>query len=229
MAGGEVVDGAAAGPVAGVEASLGAGAEAGFGAGAGPGSVAGAAGVAGSASWWAAVVPYVQQLHAAWFAFRAYGRPSHPGLRVCFAALAGLAPLHGERLAARGGGGPLERWPVDPGMFAETSSYGPRAVDSVVRVLGVDTLVFGSDRPYAEPYPDLGLGGAAHHAIRVTNPARLLHGNRLLPADPLPQGHPLLTGDRPRNGNGPLRGDPAAWRGPAAVGAASEPPAHGRE
>jgi hypothetical protein len=42
-------------------------------------------------------------------------------------------------------------------------------------------LVFGSDRPYAQPCPDLGLGDAAHHAIRVTNPARLLQGDRLPP------------------------------------------------
>jgi 6-methylsalicylate decarboxylase len=39
-------------------------------------------------------------------------------------------------------------------------------------------LVFGSDRPYAQPHPDLGLGAAARHAIRVTNPARLLQGDR---------------------------------------------------
>jgi 6-methylsalicylate decarboxylase len=134
---------------------------------------------AGSPAWWAPLVPYVQQLHAAWFAFRAYGRPAYPGLRVCFTALAGLAPLHGERMAARGGAGPLARGVVDPHMFVETSSYGNRAADSVLRVLGVDVLVFGSDRPYARPHPDLGLGDAAHHAIRVTNPARLLHGNQL--------------------------------------------------
>lgn len=59
-------------------------------------------------SWWAALVPYVQQLHAAWFAFSAYGRPAYPRLRICFAALAGLAPLHGERMAA---GPALTRWP----------------------------------------------------------------------------------------------------------------------
>jgi hypothetical protein len=129
--------------------------------------------------WWAAVVPYVQQLHAAWFAFRAYGRPAYPRLRVCFTALAGLAPLHGERLAARGGTDPLARGVVDSRLFVETSSYGNRAVESVVRVLGVDTLVFGSDRPYAQPHSDFGLGEAARHVIRVTNPARLLHGDRL--------------------------------------------------
>ena len=144
-----------------------------------PGPVAGAR--AGGPAWWAAVVSYVQQLHAAWFAFRAYGRPAYPRLRVCFTALAGLAPLHGERLAARGGGDPLTRGVVDPHMFVETSSYGNRAVDSVLRVLGVDMLVFGSDRPYAQPRPDLGLGDAARQAIRVTNPARLLHGDRLSP------------------------------------------------
>jgi 6-methylsalicylate decarboxylase len=144
-----------------------------------PGPAAGAR--AGGPAWWAAVVSYVQQLHAAWFAFRAYGRPAYPRLQVCFTALAGLAPLHGERLAARGGGDPLTRGVVDPHMFVETSSYGNRAVDSVLRVLGVDMLVFGSDRPYAQPRPDLGLGDAARHAIRVTNPARLLHGDRLPP------------------------------------------------
>ena len=111
--------------------------------------------------WWPALVPYVQQMHAAWFAFRAYGRPAYPRLRVCFAALAGLAPLHGERLAARGGADPLARGVVDPRMFAETSSYGNRAVDSVLRVLGVDMLVFGSDRPYAQPQPYFGPGDAA--------------------------------------------------------------------
>ena len=145
-----------------------------------PGPAAGTG--AGGPAWWAALVPYVQQLHAAWFAFRAYGRPAYPGLRVCFAALGGLGPLHGERLAARGGAGPLARGVVDSNIFVETSSYGGRAVDSVLRVLGVDMLTFGSDRPYARPHPDLGLGEAACHAIRVTNPARLLYGDRLLPA-----------------------------------------------
>jgi len=133
-----------------------------------------AAAMAGGPAWWPALVPYVQQLHAAWFAFRAYGRPAYPRLRICFTALAGLAPLHGERLAARGGADLLARGAVDPRIFVETSSYGNRAVDSVLRVLGVDVLVFGSDRPYAQPHSGFGLGDAARHAIRVTNPARLL-------------------------------------------------------
>jgi 6-methylsalicylate decarboxylase len=122
--------------------------------------------------WWPALVPYVQQMHAAWFAFRAYGRSRHPRLRVCFALLAGLAPLHGERLAVRGGG----RGEVDRDVFLETSSYGPRAIDATIRALGIDTIVCGSDRPYAPPPGDLGLGEAAEHAIRVTNPGRLLMG-----------------------------------------------------
>jgi hypothetical protein len=147
----------------------------------GPDQGTAAAGRRAGPSWWAALVPYVQQLHAAWFAFRAYGRPAYPRLRVCFAALAGLAPLHGERLAVRGGGDPLARGTVDPGMFVETSSYGTRAVDSILRVLGVDMLVFGTDRPYAGPYQGPGPGEAARHAIRVTNPARLLGETDWLP------------------------------------------------
>ncbi|KPC63732.1 amidohydrolase family protein [Streptomyces chattanoogensis] len=125
-----------------------------------------------SPSWWPALVPYLQQLHASWFAFRAFGRPRHPDLRVCFAALAGLAPLHGERLVARGGG--RDRGRVDRNLFYETSSYGTRAVDALVRAVGIDALVSGSDRPYAEPVvPDLG-AAAAVHALRTVNPARLL-------------------------------------------------------
>jgi hypothetical protein len=122
--------------------------------------------------WWAALVPYQQQSHGAWFAFRAFGRARHPGLRVCFAALAGLAPLHGERLAARGGG----RGEVDFDVFYDTSSYGTRAVDALVRAVGIDVVVSGSDRPYAPlVIPDLG-SDAAVHALRTANPARLLHG-----------------------------------------------------
>ncbi|GAA2912207.1 hypothetical protein GCM10010517_78770 [Streptosporangium fragile] len=121
--------------------------------------------------WWPAVVPYVQQMHAAWYAFAAFGRARHPRLRVCFALLAGLAPLHSERLINRGGDG---RGRVDPGMFVETSSYGPRAIDATVRELGVDVVVNGSDLPYATA-PDPALGDAARHAIAVTNPHRLLN------------------------------------------------------
>jgi hypothetical protein len=119
--------------------------------------------------WWAPVVPYVAQLHAAWWAWAAAGRERHPRLRVCFAALAGLGPLHGERRRARGG----ERAVVDPNTFVETSSYGTQAVDAVVRVLGIDVICHGSDRPYAAPSP-LALGDAALNAIRTANPGRLL-------------------------------------------------------
>jgi 6-methylsalicylate decarboxylase len=130
-------------------------------------------GVAGpsphASPWWPAMVDYVQQMHAAWFAFREYGRPTYPGLRVCFAMLAGLAPIHGERFASRTG----LRSVLDERSFLEISSYGTRAIDATIRVLGIDVLVNGSDRPYSEPkLPEL--GPAAVAAIRSSNPARLL-------------------------------------------------------
>jgi len=123
----------------------------------------------GRPGWWAPVVPYVAQLHAAWWAWIGGGRARHPHLPVCFVALAGLGPLHGERMRARGGIG----GPVDPLTFVETSSYGTQAVDAVVRVLGIDVVCHGSDRPYAAP-SDPGLGEAARHALRSVNPGRLL-------------------------------------------------------
>ena len=135
-----------------------------------PGPIArAAAGGRAAPAWWPAIVGYVAQMHAAWFAFRAHGRARHPRLRACFAMLAGLAPLHGERFAARAG----ERTVIDEDAFLETSSYGPRAIDAVVRVTGIDVLVNGSDRPYAPP-PDSGLGAAGDAALRTTNPRRLL-------------------------------------------------------
>jgi hypothetical protein len=82
--------------------------------------------------------------------------------------LAGLAPLHRERLVARGG-----RTDRDPEAFLDTSSYGVRAVDAVIREVGVDCLVHGSDRPVIAP-GQLALGDAVDIALRERNPARLL-------------------------------------------------------
>ena len=124
----------------------------------------------GRPGWWAPVVPYVTGLHAAWWAWTDRGRERFPGLPLLFTALAGLGPLHGERHRARGGPG---TGTVDPLTFVETSSYGTIAVDAVVRVLGIDVVCHGSDRPYAEP-TDLALDPAALHAVRTANPGRLL-------------------------------------------------------
>jgi predicted TIM-barrel fold metal-dependent hydrolase len=126
---------------------------------------------AGLPAWWPAMVPYVAQLHRAWLAWLVAGRRRHPGLRIAFVALAGLAPLHHERLAARGG----TLGPLDPYVYYETSSYGMRAVDALVRVVGVDPIVHGSDRPYAQPV-DPGLGDAFSHALFTANPRHLLTG-----------------------------------------------------
>ena len=110
-------------------------------------------------------------MSAAWHAFLAVGRPAFPSLRVVFAMLAGLAPLQLERLAARGG--PADR-ALDRMTFYDTSSYGPRAIDAMLRLVGVDQLVHGSDRPVIEP-ADVGpLGEAACRSLRERNPARLL-------------------------------------------------------
>jgi predicted TIM-barrel fold metal-dependent hydrolase len=118
--------------------------------------------------WWPALTDYVAAMQTAWHAFAVWGRPAHPALRVCFAMLAGLAPLHRERLVARGG-----RAGSDPDVFLDTSSYGARAVDAVLREVGVDRLVHGSDRPVI-PAVRLSLGDALEVALRERNPSRLL-------------------------------------------------------
>ena len=69
---------------------------------------------------------YVAEMHAAWLAFLHAGRSEHPELRIVFSMLAGLAPLHAERLASRGGPDRCKRGREhDPLTFYDTSSYGP--------------------------------------------------------------------------------------------------------
>jgi len=103
----------------------------------------------GDPLWWPALTHYVADMHAAWLAFLGAGRAEHPELRVLFAMLAGLAPLHRERLAARGG---PDRSEPDPLVFYDTSSYGPLAIGALSDAIGgPGQLLYGSDRPVVEP------------------------------------------------------------------------------
>src|SRR3954452_3484105 len=126
---------------------------------------------AGSPTWFPALTAYVAELSTAWHAWAQWGRPAHPRLKVIFAMLAGLAPLHAERLAARGG--PTEAV-HDPLTAFDTSSYGPRAIDAMLRAVGVDRLLYGSDVPVVEPVSLAPLGEAVIHALTVANPERIL-------------------------------------------------------
>ncbi len=123
------------------------------------------------AGWWAPATRYVGELHAAWHAWAGWGRAAHPTLRVLWAALAGLAPLHAERTALRGG--PPHDEP-DPLAFYDTSGYGPRALRGMACAVGTSQLVHGTDAPVvAEPAAD-SLGEEVHAALRGDNVARLL-------------------------------------------------------
>jgi len=140
-----------------------------------PGPVAGSA---DAPTWWPAMTDYVAQMSAAWHAFAAWGRPRHPQLRVVFAMLAGLGPLHAERLAARGG--PAEAI-HDPNVWFDSSSYGARTLDSMLRMVGVDRLVHGSDRPVIAASDPRVLGDAVEYALTTGNPERVL-GPTAVPA-----------------------------------------------
>ncbi len=121
-----------------------------------------------SPSWWSPLTAYATQMHAAWHLWLALGRHAHPDLRVCFALLAGLAPLHAERRVARGG---PEDTPNET-LFYDTSSYGSRAIAQVAQVVGPGALVHGSDRPVVDP-PNAVVDPDATVTTRG-NPARLL-------------------------------------------------------
>jgi hypothetical protein len=128
-----------------------------------PGPAAGDDGNA--APWWPALTSYTASLQAAWWAWADAGLVRHPRLRVVFAALAGLAPLHGERAAARGG----PAVPLAPQLFYETSSYGPQAIVLMRRTVGAAQLVHGSDVPVLR-----GMRPQDDEALLRANPARLL-------------------------------------------------------
>jgi hypothetical protein len=98
--------------------------------------------------WWPALTGYVADMQAAWLAYLSAGRARHPRLRVLFTMLAGLAPLHAERLTSRGAPSP-QLW--DPQIFYETSSYGPAAVRLLQDAVGPQQVLYGSDRPVVDP------------------------------------------------------------------------------
>ena len=81
--------------------------------------------------------------------------------------LAGLGPLHAERLAARGGPAAAIH---DPLVWFDSSSYGARTLDSMLRMVGVDRLVHGSDRPVVAPTDARVLGDAVEYALTTGNP-----------------------------------------------------------
>ena len=162
-----------------------------------------------AAAWWPALTGYVAALQAAWLAWAGWGRAAHPRLRVVFAALAGLAPLHAERLAARGGPAGAVH---DPLVFYDTSSYGPAPSTRWSRVVGIDAA-----RPRLRP-PRRGRAAPPRprrrrrdRALKRPQPRRACStGRRRRDRPPRPTRD--LDAGRAR-GLGPRAGaDPARWR-----------------
>ncbi len=118
-----------------------------------------------------ALTDYVASLNAAWHVWAVAGRPAHPRLRVLFAALAGLAPMHAERLGARGHAALARAALADARVFYDTSTYGPRAIEAMRAAVGDGALVHGSDFPYARP---TGAPAGLERALLEDNPATLL-------------------------------------------------------
>ena len=118
-----------------------------------PGPVAANATGRALPAWWSPTTAYVAQQHTAWHAFHHEIRPQLPHLRVVFALLAGLAPLHAERTHAKGG--PSRRSTVhDPLAFYDVSSYGPDAIRNMAAAVGIGQLVHGTDFPVAAATDD---------------------------------------------------------------------------
>jgi hypothetical protein len=138
----------------------------------------------GDPLWWPALTRHVAEIQAAWLVWVTAARRLFPELRVIFAMLAGLGPLQAERLISRGG--PATR-KGDPLIFYDISSYGPGTVSLMERVVGVDQLVYGSDRPVIDPHGEgvrgalsdgRGVRGVLDWKQLTSNAERALEGRR---------------------------------------------------
>ena len=59
-------------------------------------------------------------------------------------------------------------------MWFDSSSYGARTLDSMLRLVGVDRLVHGSDRPVIAAAGPSRFGDAVEYALTTVNPQRAL-------------------------------------------------------
>jgi 6-methylsalicylate decarboxylase len=135
-----------------------------------------AGGTQGEPAWWSPATRYVAQQHAAWHAFHSVVRPQLPTLKAIFALLAGLAPLHAERTALKGGPNETQST-ADPLTFYDTASYGPRAVRAMATAVGIGQLVHGTDAPVDAPQPDpvqLAFGDGFAKLVKTSAPNRAL-------------------------------------------------------
>ena len=119
-------------------------------------------------AWWPPRTSYVSEMQAAWLAWAGWGRTEHPRAqgRVGDARRLRAAAARAAQCPRRSG-----RGVHDDRAWFDVSSYGPHAVDAMLRVVGVDRLVLGSDRPVADPPALASLGEAVLHAIARVNPA----------------------------------------------------------
>lgn len=122
-------------------------------------------------AWSPCLTSYVTSLSDAWLAWVLHGRDQHPRVRIVFAALAGLGPLHAERVGARVSMTAARSAVDDEHTFFDTSTYGPVAVEAMLRAVGSRALVNGSDRPYAESIAPM---ASVRRAVVEENPAALL-------------------------------------------------------
>jgi predicted TIM-barrel fold metal-dependent hydrolase len=128
----------------------------------------------GMPGWWPNLGVYPGLSVRAFFAWRAVGAARHPGLRVCFAIMAGAAPFLEERWRVFSG----ETRAVDRNLFLDTASCGRLALECAMATYGVEQIVFGTDMPVISSDPVTraltGLGPAAFEAVTERNPLRLL-------------------------------------------------------
>ena len=145
-------------------------------------------------------------MQAAWHAFAVWGRPAHPRCGCASRCSPGWlrCSVSGSSRAAAPRRG-------DPDVFLDVSSYGTRAVDAVLREVGVDRLVHGTDRPVGPP-AELPLGDAVRRRAARAQPVPPApdHAGRRMTA--LAPRHDLRSSDELRALVAQIAAEPERWQ-----------------
>ena len=106
-------------------------------------------------------------MSAAWHAFATWGAPAPPAAadRLRDARRRRAAARRAARRARRAGGAIH-----DPLAWFDVSSYGPLALDAMIRAIGIDRLLYGSDRPVAAPPAPERSATPSQHALTRHQP-----------------------------------------------------------
>jgi 6-methylsalicylate decarboxylase len=129
---------------------------------------------AGVSRAWTSAALYTGAMLRAYFTWRAAAEAGEVMPPTVFTIMAGGAPFVEERFTSFNGAAHA----VDPRVYFDTASYGPRALELALATYGAERVVLGSDVPVLDGAPVYAaldrLGDRVRDMVADTTPRRLL-------------------------------------------------------